>query len=71
MKEDLLELLYSATNSEIGICVETTNAETLRQKLYATRREYDGEFEQLSFIISPMNGADLWIVNREQANGEE
>ena len=71
MKEDLLELLYSATSSEIGICVETTNAETLRQKLYATRREYDGEFEQLSFIISPMNGADLWIVNREQANGEE
>ena len=71
MKEDLLELLYSATSSEIGICVETTNAETLRQKLYATRREYDGEFEQLSFIISPMNGADLWIVNKEQANGEE
>jgi len=43
----------------------------LRQKLYAVRREYDGEFDQLSFIISPMNRADLWIVNKEQGNGEE
>ena len=71
MKEELLELLYSANNSEIGICVETTNPEMLRQKLYAVRREYDGEFDQLSFIISPMNRADLWIVNKEQGNGEE
>lgn len=70
MKSQLLELLYSAQNSDIGICVETTNAETLRQKLYAVRREFEEEFTQLSFIISPMNGADLWIVNKEPSNGE-
>ena len=61
MKEELLELLYSAKNSELGTVVETSDAERLRQKLYALRREYPGEFDNLSFVISPMNGADLWI----------
>lgn len=71
MKDQLLELLYSAKNAALGICVETTDAETLRQKLYALRREYDEEFTQLAFVISPMNGSDLWILNKENASGEE
>lgn len=71
MKERLLELLYSAKNSDYGIVVETSSAELLRQKLYAVRREYDKEFEQLSFVISPINGADLWILNKEQGNAQE
>lgn len=71
MKDRLLELLYSAKNSEFGIVVETTDAEHLRQKLYAVRREYQEEFHHLSFVISPMTGADLWILNKEQAHAQE
>lgn len=69
MKSRLLELLYNAKNSDYGIVVETESADFLRQKLYALRREYGEEFEQLSFVISPLNGADLWILNKEQADG--
>lgn len=69
MKEQLLELLYAAKNSEFGTVVETSNAERLRQKLYALRREYSPEFVELSFIISPVNGSDLWILNKETSNG--
>ena len=70
MKEQLLELLYNASNAEFGTVVETTDPERLRQKLYALRREYEADFEKLSFVISPLNGADLWILNKEQANAE-
>lgn len=70
MKERLLELLYSAKNEQFGIVVETGDPSHLRQKLYAVRREYEGEFEHLSFVISPMNGSDLWILNKEQTNAE-
>lgn len=71
MKDRLLELLYSAKNSQFGIVVETSDAENLRQKLYAVRREYPDEFPNLSFVISPMTGSDLWILNKEQPNAEE
>lgn len=71
MKAELLALLYAAVNSPYGIVVETDDAERLRQKLYAIRREYEADFSNLSFVISPMNGADLWIINKEQASAEE
>lgn len=67
----LLELLYEALRAEIGVVVETDNAELLRQKLYALRKE-DEDFAILSFLISPMNGADLWIIKKRiEVNGQE
>lgn len=66
----MLEILYSATNADIGIVVETNDAERLRQKLYAVRREFPDDFEHLSFVISPMNGVDLWILNKENTNAQ-
>jgi hypothetical protein len=71
MKSELLALLYSAINSPFGIVVETDATELLRQKLYALRKEYAPEFEHLSFVVSPINGADLWILNKEQTSAEE
>ena len=71
MKAELLALLYAAKNAQLGTVIETNNPEGLRQKLYALRREYEPEFEQLSFLISPLNKADLWILNKEQPNGQE
>lgn len=58
---DLLELLYAAVHSERGVVVETDDAEFLRQKLYKLRSE-DPAFASLSFIISPINKFDLWII---------
>lgn len=72
MKDKLrnLEFLYDARRSQFGIVIETSNAERLRQHLYALRRENE-EFTPLSFVISPMNGADLWIVNKGSPDAEE
>lgn len=70
MKTELLELLYAAVNAPLGTVVETSDPEALRQKLYALRRQHEDDFKNLSFVISPMNGSDLWILNKEQADGE-
>lgn len=68
----LIELLYAAYHSELGICVETNDAERLRQKLYPMRKE-NPDFEPLAFVISPLNAMDLWIVKqpKETFNAEE
>lgn len=60
---ELTELLYAALHTPRGIVVETEDPERLRQKLYGLRRESE-DFAQLSFVISPINGLDLWIVNK-------
>lgn len=60
---DLAELLYQAYASKFGVVVETDDAERLRQKLYALRRG-QSDFKCLSFVISPFNGTDLWIIKQ-------
>ena len=67
----LTDLLYAAYHSEVGVCVETNDAERLRQKLYPLRKE-NPDFEPLSFIISPLNSIDLWIIKqpKETINAE-
>jgi hypothetical protein len=63
MTMQLSELLYNALGSELGVVVETNDPERLRQKLYGLRKEIPGA-EVLSFIISPLNPADLWIIKQ-------
>ena len=65
-----LEVLYDALRSPFGTVVETDDAERLRQKLYALRRS-SPEFEPLAFVISPMNGSDLWILNKGKTDEEQ
>lgn len=60
---NLIEILYDATRSPFGLVVETEDAERLRQKLYAIRRD-NPDLAALSFVISPFNGSDLWILNK-------
>lgn len=69
MSLELTEILYDATRSAYGLVVETDNAERLRQKLYALRRG-NSDFDNLSFIISPINGVDLWILKKGTPDGE-
>jgi len=63
MPNPLIALLYEAMDSEFGVVVETEDAERLRQKLYPLRKA-EPLFEPLAFIISPLNGVDLWIVRK-------
>lgn len=65
---ELAELLYDALRTPLGTVVQTEDPERLRQKLYAIRRECE-DFAQLSFVISPLNGLDLWIVNKGNTDG--
>lgn len=65
---ELTELLYDALRTPLGTVIETEDPERLRQKLYAIRRENE-DFIPLSFVISPINGMDLWIVNKGNADG--
>ena len=61
MTSDLANLLYQAWESQFGIIVQSDDAERLRQKLYAIRKNMPG-MDSMSFVISPANGNDLWII---------
>lgn len=63
MNFELTEILYDALRSPYGLVVETDSAERLRQKLYAIRKESD-DLSPLAFVISPLNGVDLWVLNK-------
>lgn len=67
---DLTELLYDALRTPLGIVIQTEDPDRLRQRLYPIRKGHE-DFAQLSFVISPINGLDLWIVNKgnEDAQG--
>lgn len=72
MSIELVEVMYAAVHSEHGVVIETNDAERLRQKLYPLRKE-NPDFEPLAFVISPLNGIDLWIIKqpKETINGED
>lgn len=66
---EILELLYNAKRSEIGTCVETTDPERFRQRAYTVRKG-DPDLANLSFIISPFNSKDVWILNKPETPSE-
>jgi hypothetical protein len=66
----LVELLYAAYHADLGICVETNDAERLRQKLYPLRKD-NPDFLPLAFVISPLNGIDLWIIKQPKDTLDE
>lgn len=74
MQLPLIEILYAALNSEIGVVVRTTQPDRLRQKLYAEKRK-DEALKNISINASrtdPEN--ELWIIKKpnikEISNGE-
>jgi hypothetical protein len=59
----MIELLYAALHEPYGLIIETENFVLLRQKLYAARSElHDLDLEKLSFVQSPTDPNQLWIV---------
>jgi hypothetical protein len=70
----LIELLYQALHAERGIKVQviSPSVEAFRQKLYAARRESaDPDLDALSFWISPINPAVLWIGKSNGTDSRE
>ncbi len=60
----MLELLYEALASPLGVEVTTNNPERLRQQLYGLRAKSDDPaLQALSFVI-PTKPETLWIVKR-------
>ena len=68
MSLDLIEHLYRAASTPLGIVVECDDVLKLRQKLYALRGD-KSEFKNLAFIPSPLNPRELFIVNKEPSDG--
>lgn len=66
---ELTELLYDALRTPRGTVIQTEDPERLRQKLYPIKKSSE-DFTQLSFVISPINGLDLWIVNKGNTDAE-
>lgn len=68
---ELLEYLYDALRSPLGVVLDTEDPERLRQRLYALRAERQGtdpNLRTLAFIISPTNPSQLWILRRSATN---
>lgn len=66
----LLELLYTALQSPLGIVVETSDPELCKAKLYTLRKQ-DPELACLSFLTSPVDPAgSFWIVKKETSDGQ-
>lgn len=60
----LIDYLYRALNSELGIVLETPDPERLRQKLYAERKK-DPDLACISINISRTQPAtQLWLVKK-------
>jgi hypothetical protein len=59
----VIELLYAALYEPYGLIVETDDFTLFRQKLYAARHELaDLDLDRLSFVQSPTDPNQLWIV---------
>jgi len=67
----MLELLYAALHSPHGVVVDTYgDFERVRQRLYNLRREtQDPDLAVLSFVASPADPTQLWIVKNDKAKG--
>lgn len=61
----MIELLYQALHSHLGIVVRSSNRDLLRQRLYKLRKS-DPSLSVLSITTSPENETDLWIVKTKE-----
>ena len=65
IEQELFELLYSALDSPYGILVAVDDLDFIKHRLYPLRNS-SPTFAQLSFIQSPENMKDLWIIKRPE-----
>lgn len=64
----MMEYLYQALRSERGICLQVSDPEKARSRLYTERRNaQDPDLDILSLVPSPTDPTQLWIVKRAKA----
>jgi hypothetical protein len=61
----VLHYWYSALSSELGIELVCSDADSVRSRLYAARREAkDTDLDGVAICISPFDPMRLWLVKR-------
>lgn len=69
VQEPILNYWYRALSSPMGVELVTNDAESVRARLYAARREAkDTDLDGLAICLSPFDPMRLWIVKKEPAN---
>lgn len=62
---ELIGYMYDALRSPCGIYLTTPSPEKLRARLYQLRaQELDENLKHISFVISPIDPRQLWLVKR-------
>jgi len=59
----LLEHLYSALHSDLGIVLATDDPEGLRQKLYRERKK-DPDLADIQISFSPTTPGQVFLINK-------
>lgn len=62
--DKIASAMFEAMSQDIGVVVETDDVEAWRAKAYKVRKEQAPTFDALSFITSPTNPAQIWIVKK-------
>jgi len=64
----MIELWYQALNAAIGIEIQCSDAEKVRQRLYIARKEAkDADLDKIGVCISPFDPTKVWLVKKEIA----
>jgi hypothetical protein len=60
-----LELWYAALAEPLGICIQTSDPERARQRLYQLRtKANDPDLEKISVVASPTDPKQLWLIKK-------
>jgi hypothetical protein len=71
VKEPILNHWYRALHSPLGIELVCSDAEGMRSRLYAARREAkDTDLDQISICQSPFDPMRLWLVKKGKPTNE-
>jgi len=69
VKEPILNHWYRALHSPLGIELVTSDAHTIRSRLYAVRRDAkDVDLQKISICSSPFDPMRLWLVKRDPSD---
>lgn len=69
MTESVLSYWYQALASPFGVELVTSDADSLRARLYAARKDAkDTDLDGISVCTSPFDPMKLWLVKRNPDN---
>lgn len=66
--QELIEAMWEAVHSDIGVAVTTTDVDGMRRKFYALRKQTP-EFECLSTVLPhASNDQEVWILKTSETD---